>query len=235
MDGGLSELQSTDPALARSVVSVPHQASLPFLGLGPKPGAPRAHYPCDCYGAPTLLRDDVDPIVRCFEAARWEGTGSSVGVDTVAAARRAGQSCQRAVGMGSGEVVFVDGIKPVRVVRNDIGCPCRERHRAREVSLLPTTGGFIWEGGGTEQLTRGTPKVSRVRACVLRTLVETDSYGMAGCGRLKLDAKLHRVGIVCGYDGRRIASVEQGLVGRAYKYDVDPVVGRVEAEGRENR
>jgi hypothetical protein len=132
--------------VARSVVSNP-QALLPFLRLAAEPGVPRAHNPCDYFSAPILLSDDIDPIVGCVVVARWKGTGSSIGIDTIAAARRAGQSCQRAIGMGSGEVVFVDGIKPARVVRNDIGRPCRERHRAREVSLLPTGGSFICEGG----------------------------------------------------------------------------------------
>ena len=95
------------------------------------------------------------------------------------------------------------------MVRNDVNGVGRDRHRAREVDLLPTAGTLVAKGGRGQQGTRSVPQVTHVRTSVLRTFVEPNAYDLAGGRGLKLDAQFYRVGVISRRDGWRIARAEK--------------------------
>src|ERR1700680_2617029 len=113
--------------------------------------------------------------------------------------------------MRGSEVIAVRRVVAAGVVGYDVGRPCGDIHRAREVDLLPATRTLVGEGRGREQGARGRPQIRHMGARVLRALVESDPRDRAIRKGLELDAEFHRTVVAYRYSSWRVAGREQRL------------------------
>ena len=122
---------------------------------------------------------------------------SAVAVDAVAAFDlAAGEGIERIVGETLGEILAGDGEKTGRsVIRSDIGGVGGNGDGIGEENLLPAGGGFVGEGGLSEEAAVCGPQVSEVGTGVVLRFVETQTGDEARQTGAELDAQFNRARI----------------------------------------